>query len=63
MIDEVYDKSGKQGVKPRTYRRVMNTAFLDYSKKKSKATHLKMTRRLLECVNRDNKHIDRLLDP
>ena len=64
MIDELYDKSGKQGIKPRTYRRVMSTAFLDYSKKKkkSKATHRKMTRKLLECVNRDIKHIDRLLD-
>ncbi len=64
MIDELYDRNGKQGVKPRTYRRVMNTAFLDYSKKKkkSKATHRKMTRKMLECVNRDIKHIDHLLD-
>ena len=64
MIDELYDRNGKQGVKPRTYRRVMNTAFLDYSKKKkkSKATHRKMTRKLLECVSRDIKHIDHLLD-
>ena len=64
MIDELYDRNGKQGVKPRTYRRVMNTAFLDYSKKKkkSKATHRKMTRKLLECVNRDIKHIVHILD-
>ena len=29
--------NGKQGIKPRTYRRVMNKAFLKYSKKKKNA--------------------------
>jgi transposase, IS5 family len=64
MIDKLYEADGKQGVKPRTYRRTMNNAYLDYSKKKkkSKATHRKMTRKLLESVNRDINHIDRMLD-
>ena len=64
IIDDLYEKDGKQGVKPRTYRRKIDTAYLDYSKKKTKtkATHRKMTRKLLECVNRDIKHIDRMLD-
>lgn len=64
MIDKLYDMNGKQGVKPRTYRRVMNKAFLEYSKKKrkTKGVHRKMTRKLLECVNRDIKHIDCMLD-
>ncbi len=64
LIDKLYEAGGKQGVKPRTYRRTMNSAYLDYSKKKkkSKATHRKMTRKLLESVNRNIKHIDRMLD-
>jgi IS5 family transposase len=42
----------------------MDKAFLEYSKKKkkTKGTHRKMTRKLLECVNRDIGHIDRMLD-
>jgi transposase, IS5 family len=64
MIDKLYEVDGKQGVKPRTYRRTLNSAYLDYSKKKKKsdATHRKMTRKLLESVNRDINHIDRMLD-
>jgi transposase, IS5 family len=64
LIDVLYEKSGKQDVKPRTYRRTMDKAFLEYSKKKkkTKGTHRKMTRKLLECVNRDIKHIDSMLD-
>lgn len=64
MIDKLYEVDGKQGVKPRTYRRTMNSAYLDYSKKKkkSKAIHRKMTRKLLESVNRNINHIDRMLD-
>jgi len=63
MIDKLYSKNNKQGVKPRTYRRKMNATFLSYSKKKnkSKATHRKMNRQLLECVHRNLKHIDKLL--
>ena len=64
LIDTLYELDDKQGVKPRTYRRTMDTAFLAYSKKKkkSKATHRKMTRKLLECVSRNIKHINRMLD-
>lgn len=64
MIDELYEMDGKQGVKPRTYRRTLDRAYLDYSKKKTKSrsVHRKMTRRLLECVKRNIKHIDRMLD-
>jgi IS5 family transposase len=64
MIDKLYEVNGKQGIKPRTYRRVMNKAFLEYSKKKrkTKGVHRKMTRKLLECINRDIKHIDCMLD-
>lgn len=64
MIDKLYDLNGKQGVKPRTYRRNLDKAYLSYSKKKkkSKGTHRKMTHKLLEAVNRDIKHINILLD-
>lgn len=64
IIDELYELNGKKGVKPRTYRRKMDQAYLAYSKKKtkSKGTHRKMTRKLLECVNRNIKHINRMLD-
>jgi IS5 family transposase len=64
LIDTLYELDDKQGVKPRTYRRTMDRAYLDYSKKKkkSKGTHRKMNRKLLECVNRNIKHIDRMLD-
>ena len=64
LIDKLYELNDKEGIKPRTYRRKANTAYLNYSKKKKKspATHRKMTRKLLECVNRDIKHIDKLLD-
>ena len=64
MIDNLYDLNGKQGVKPRTYRRNMDKAYLSYSKKKkkSKGTHRKMTHKLLEAVNRNIKRIDILLD-
>jgi len=64
LIDELYRHSGNQGVKPRTYRRTMDKAYLGYSKKKKKteATHRKMTRKLLESVKRDIKHIDSMLD-
>ena len=64
FIDTLYDLSGKAGVKPRTYRREIDKAYLDYSKKKKKreAAHRKMTRKLLECVNRDIKQINNMLD-
>jgi hypothetical protein len=64
FIDKLYDLSGKEGLKPRTYRREIDKAYLDYSKKKKKreATHRKMTRKLLECVKRDIKIINKMLD-
>ena len=64
LIDKLYDLGGKEGEKPRTYRRKINKAYLDYLKKKNKkeATHRKMTRKLLECVNRDIKHVNNMLD-
>ena len=64
FIDKLYDLSGKEGEKPRTYRRKIDKAYLDYSKKKKKreATHRKMTRKLLECVNRDIKQVNNMLD-
>lgn len=64
IIDKLYELNDKTGVKPRTYRRKIDKAYLGYSKKKkkSKSTHRKMTRKLLECVNRDTKHINNLLD-
>lgn len=64
FIDKLYDLGGKEGEKPRTYRRKIDTAYLDYSKKKSKslAMHRKMTRKLLECVKRDIKQINSMLD-
>lgn len=63
-FDKLYEADGKKGVKPRTYRRTMNSGFLDYSKKKKKsdATHRKMTRKLLESVNLNINHIDGMLD-
>lgn len=64
MIDKLYALTGKKGVKPRTYRRKLDTAFLEYSKKKSKtkAMHRKMNRKLLGSLKRDLKHINNLLD-
>jgi hypothetical protein len=35
MIDQLYDLNGKKDTKPRTYRRVMATSFLNYSKSNS----------------------------
>jgi len=37
MIDKLYELNGKQGVKPRTYRRNLDKAYLSYSKKPLKA--------------------------
>jgi transposase, IS5 family len=64
MIDKLYALTDKKGVKPRTYRRNMDKAYISYSKKKnhSKPEIRKIKRKLLEAVKRDLKHIDRLLD-
>ena len=64
IIDKLYALNDKKGIKPRTYRRKLNTAFLEYSKKKkkSKAHHRKINRKLLEALKRNIKHINALLD-
>lgn len=64
MIDKLYAVNGKEGTKPRTYRRKMRKSFLSYSKKNNKRKEAirKIKRKLLETVKRDIKHIDRLLD-
>jgi len=63
MIDKLYVYYGKKIVKPRTNRRVLDTHFLNYSKKKnkSKAVHRKMKRKLLESVNRNINFVSSLL--
>ena len=64
LIDKLYEHSGGKGIKPRTYRRTIDKAYIEYSKKKKKSesTHRKMTRKLLESVRRDIKYIDSMLD-
>jgi len=66
MIDILYKKGGKSIVKPRTYRRIIDRKFLNYSKKKrkNKGAHRKMKRKLLESVNRNINFVENLLpDP
>jgi IS5 family transposase len=64
FIDKLYRLNDKKGTKPRTYRKVIDKAYLSYSKtkKKRKSAHRKMTRRLLECVKRDINYINTMLD-
>jgi len=64
IIDNLYIKDEKQGVKCRTYRRSLSKAFLNYSKKrrKKKGDHRKMNRKLLEAVRRNIGYIDAYLD-
>lgn len=64
MIDKLYVLNGRNGEKPRTYRRKMRQAYLAYNKKKNRkpAETRKIKRKLLEAVNRNLKHIDSLLD-
>lgn len=63
MIDSLYLYYDRIGVKPRTYRRELDTQFLNYSKKKkkSKAVHRKMKRKLLASVNRNLNFLKKLL--
>jgi len=64
IIDKLYEIKEKKGVKPRTYRRVLDKFYLSYSKKrrKSKASIRKANHKFLEALNRDIKHINRMLD-
>lgn len=63
MIDNLYQYHNKEMVKPRTYKRTLDTLFLNYSKKKNKrkAVHRKMKRKLLESVNRNINFVEKLL--
>ena len=63
MIDKLYGWDDSLSQKPRTYRRTMGTAFLNYSKKKRKTykDHRKMNRKLLECVRRNLRSVDTML--
>ena len=63
MIDKLYLYDDKKMVKPRTYKRVLDTAFLNYSKKKNKgkSAHRKMKRKLLEGVNRNLNFVKTML--
>jgi hypothetical protein len=64
IIDDLYEKKGEKGTKPRTYRRKLDQAYLFYSKKRNKSTSSvrKMKRKLLESLSRDLRHIDKMLD-
>ena len=63
-IDHLYEKNGKQGVKPRTYQRKTDKTFTVFSKKKNKTKIeiRKVKRVLLECVRRDIRHVNNMLD-
>jgi len=62
MIDKLY-KASNLDTKPRTYKRVLDTEFLAYSKKrrKGKSVHRKMVRKLLESVNRNINFATKML--
>ncbi len=64
IIDDIYRKRGKTGVKPRTYRRKLDKEFLGFSKKrkKDKRSVRRMERHLLDSLSRDIRHIDKMLD-
>jgi hypothetical protein len=55
IIETLHHYDDKKLVKPRTYKRVLDTAFLSSSKKKNKekSAHRKMKRKLLDSVNRN----------
>jgi hypothetical protein len=65
LIDELWELVGDRlPVKPRTYRKVAHKRYLSQSKKKkaSKASLRKALRYLLNCVERNLRHIDDMLD-
>ena len=64
LIDVLFEANQKRGIKPRTYRKKLDKAFLSYSKKKKKAkrVHRIMTRSLLEAVKRNLNHIEKMLN-
>lgn len=65
IIDQLYERLREQlPVKPRTYRRMAGRRYLGQAKKKkaSKASRRKTLRYLLNCVQRNLGHIERMLD-
>lgn len=65
IIDELWERmDGRLAVKPRTYRKVAHKRYLRKSKKKSpsKASLHKTLRYLLNCTERNLRHIDDMLD-
>lgn len=63
MIDKLYQYYDKEIDKPRTYKRILDTKFLNYSKKKNKrrSVHRKMKRKLLESVNRNLNFVNKMI--
>lgn len=63
MIDKLYTYDDNLATKPRTYRRVISTAFLNYSKKKRKTNrdHRRIKKRLLLSVKRNLGYIESML--
>lgn len=65
IIDQLWElTSGQLSVKPRTYRKLAHKRYLSQAKKKksSRAALRKTLRYLLNCVERNLGHIDRMLD-
>lgn len=65
LIDQLWELTADQlVVKPRTYRKVAHQRYLSQAKKKnaSQASLRKTMRYLLNCVERNLSHIDRMLD-
>lgn len=64
IIDLLWKQACYGGSKPRTYRRKLNNQFLDFKKTKSpsKSRIRKMSKSLLNALNRNISHIERGLD-
>src|SRR5699024_2955656 len=65
IIDQLWEMTQDQlSVKPRTYRRVAHKRYLGEAKKKRKSRKpiRKTLRYLLNCVRRNLRHIDQMLD-
>ena len=57
LIDKLYEADGKQGVKPQTYRRTMNSAWLDYPMDGSAVVDMLASRAISESkFNNRNKY-------
>ena len=65
MVDQLFDSlRGQMPVKPRTYRKLAHQRYLKEAKKKQKSVKSvrKAIRFLLNCVGRNLKYIDNMLD-